>query len=85
MKKIPLRKCVATYEQLPKKELLRVVKSKEGVISIDLSGKAPGRGAYIKKSLEAVKIAKKSKALERALECSLTDEFYAQLETVVSK
>ena len=50
MKKIPLRKCVATFEQLPKKELLRIVKNKEGQVFIDLTGKQNGRGAYLKKS-----------------------------------
>ena len=59
MKKIPLRKCVATFEQLPKKELLRIVKNKEGQVFIDLTGKQNGRGAYLKKSKEAVELAKK--------------------------
>ena len=54
MKKIPLRKCLATNEQLPKKELLRVVKDKDGVISIDTTGRSNGRGAYLKPSLEAI-------------------------------
>ena len=59
MKKVVLRKCVATFEQLEKKELLRVVKNKEGQVFVDLSGRANGRGAYLKKSKEALEIARK--------------------------
>ena len=59
MKKEPLRKCLATNERLAKKDLIRVVKNNENKVFVDLSGKANGRGAYIKKSLEAVEIAKK--------------------------
>ena len=57
MKKIPLRKCVATNERLPKQELVRVVKNNEGKVFIDLTGKANGRGAYLKKSTEAIEMA----------------------------
>ena len=59
MKKVPLRKCVATGEQLPKKELIRIVKNKEGEVSVDPTGKKNGRGAYLKRSLEAIELAKK--------------------------
>ena len=55
MKKIPLRKCVATGEMFPKKEMIRIVRSKEGEVSVDLTGKKSGRGAYVSKSEEAVK------------------------------
>ena len=54
MKKVPLRKCVATGEQLPKKELIRIVRNKEGEVSVDLTGKKSGRGAYICKSVECL-------------------------------
>ena len=57
MKKIPLRKCLATNEQLPKKELIRVVRNKEGQVFVDPTGKMNGRGAYLKKSIEAIEIA----------------------------
>ena len=63
MKKVPLRKCVATGEQLPKKELIRIVKNKEGEVSVDPTGKKNGRGAYLKRSLDAIELAKKKKIL----------------------
>ena len=69
VKKIPLRKCVVTQERLPKKDLLRVVKNNEGEVMVDLSGKANGRGAYIKNDVEVLDKAIKNKSLERALEC----------------
>ena len=85
MKKIPLRKCVATFEQLPKKELLRIVKNKEGQVFIDLTGKQNGRGAYLKKSKEAVELAKKKGSLNKALECEIPDSIYEELLNVVEK
>ena len=66
MKKIPMRQCVGCREMKPKKELVRVVKSPEGVISMDLKGKAPGRGAYVCREAECLRRAVKSRALERA-------------------
>lgn len=82
MKKIPLRKCVATQEQLPKKELLRIVKTPDGEVVIDLTGRANGRGAYLKKSREAVESAFKKGALQRALECPIPNEIFDQLRTM---
>lgn len=79
MKKIPMRKCVATNESLPKKELIRVVRTPEGTIEIDETGKRNGRGAYLKKSVEAVEMAKKKKALARSLECEIPEEVYHEL------
>ena len=61
MKKIPLRKIIATQEQLPKKELIRVVKNKEGEVFVDVTGKMNGRGAYLKRTMDAIEIAKKKK------------------------
>lgn len=83
MKKIPLRKCVATGEQLPKKELIRVVRSKDGEISIDATGKKNGRGAYLKRSKEAIDLAKKKGSLKRALEVDIPDEIYEELMSYV--
>ncbi len=80
MKKIPLRKCVATQEQLPKKEMLRIVKTPTGEVVIDLTGRANGRGAYLKKSREAVEIALKKGALQRALECAIPTEIFDRLK-----
>ncbi len=79
MKKIPMRKCVATQEQCPKKELIRIVRTPEQKVEIDMTGKMNGRGAYLKKSVEAVEAAKKRKALARALECEIPDEIYERL------
>ncbi len=81
MKKVPLRKCVATLEQLPKKELIRVVRNKEGEVFVDPTGKMNGRGAYLKRSLEAIEIASKKGALKRALECEIPDSIYEELKT----
>ena len=83
MKKIPLRRCVVTKEQLPKKELLRIVRDKDGNVSIDLAGKANGRGAYIKKDLEVLKLAKDKKILDRALEVHIEDTLYNEIEEII--
>lgn len=83
MKKVPLRKCVATQEQLPKKELIRIVRNKEGEVSIDPTGKMNGRGAYLKRSLEAIEIAKKKGVLKRSLEVDIPDSIYEDLKNYV--
>lgn len=79
MKKIPMRRCVATMESLPKKELIRIVRTPQGTVEIDETGKKNGRGAYLKRSVEAVEIAKKRKALARSLECEIPEEVYVAL------
>ncbi len=79
-KKIPERRCVGCQGTFPKKELLRVVRSPDGVISIDFTGKKSGRGAYICQNETCLKKAKKSGILHRALECEISDELYAELE-----
>lgn len=84
MKKIPMRKCVATQEQLPKKELLRIVKTPEGNIEVDITGKANGRGAYLKKDALALEIARKKGSLVKALECTIPDEVYDEILEVIS-
>ena len=81
MKKIPLRKCLATNEQLPKKEVVRVVRNKEGQVFVDPTGKMNGRGAYLKKSIEAIEIAKKKKLLSRSLEVEIPDEIFEELKS----
>ena len=58
-KKIPMRRCVATFESLPKKDLLRIVRTPEGELKVDPTGRANGHGAYLKKDVEAVELAKK--------------------------
>jgi predicted RNA-binding protein YlxR (DUF448 family) len=84
MKKIPLRRCVVTKEQLPKTELLRIVKNKENEVFVDLIGKANGRGAYIKKDVNVLKTAKDKKILERALETQINTEIYEEIEKVIT-
>lgn len=84
-KKIPLRRCLATGEQFPKKELLRVVRTPEGNVVVDEKGKANGRGAYISRSLEAVEIAKKKKVFERELEVAIPDEIYDELRRIIGE
>lgn len=79
MKKIPMRRCVATQESLPKKELIRIVRTPQQTIEIDEHGRANGRGAYLKRSAEAVLLAKKKKALARALECEIPEAIYDRL------
>ena len=85
MKKIPLRRCVVTKEQLPKKELLRIVRDKAGNVTVDLTGKANGRGAYIKKDIEVLNIAKDKKILDRALEVKIEDNVYNEIEEIIKK
>lgn len=79
-KKIPMRQCVGCREMKPKRELIRVVKSPEGAVSLDFKGKLPGRGAYVCPQTECLARARKSKALERAFEMQLPAEVYQELE-----
>lgn len=84
-KKIPLRRCVATQEQFPKRELIRVVRTPEGNVVIDLVGKVNGRGAYLSRSVNAIEIARKKKILDRHLEVSVGEEIYTELLKIVSE
>lgn len=84
MKKIPMRSCVVTKEKLPKRELLRIVKNNENKVFVDLTGKANGRGAYIKKELDVLKIAKEKKILEKYLEIAIDDSVYETIEKVIN-
>ena len=80
-KKIPMRQCVGCREMKPKKELIRVVRSPEGAISLDFRGKAPGRGAYLCPDPACMKRAVKAKALNRAFETEIPQEIYDDLLT----
>ncbi len=80
VKKIPQRQCVGCREMKDKRELIRVVKSPEGEISLDFKGRKPGRGAYLCPNAECLKRARKSRALERAFEAAITPELYDELE-----
>ena len=82
-KKIPMRTCVVTKEKCPKKELIRVVRDNLGNVSVDLTGKANGRGAYLKMDLSVVDKARKTKALERYLEVLIPEVVYEKLENVI--
>ena len=84
-KRIPLRTCVVTKEQFPKQELLRIVRDKEGNVTVDETGRANGRGAYIKKDLEVLDKAKKSKIIEQKLECTIDDSIYEEIKNVIER
>ncbi|MDP4144366.1 MAG: YlxR family protein [Bacillota bacterium] len=84
VKKLPQRMCTGCMEMKPKKELIRVVRSKEGEISIDTSGKKPGRGAYICKSADCLEKAIKTKRLSRNLEVTIDNEIYDRLKEEIS-
>lgn len=79
-KKIPMRQCLGCREMKPKKELIRVVRSPEGNISLDFKGKASGRGAYVCSDARCLKKAIKTKALERAFSTQIPEEIYQALE-----
>ena len=85
VKKIPLRTCVVTKENLPKVELLRIVRTKDQNVMVDLTGKANGRGAYIKKDISVLEKAKKSKILEKKLECKIDDSIYDEIKGIIEK
>lgn len=84
-KKVPVRMCSGCGQHFPKKELVRVVRSPAGEISVDLTGKKSGRGAYICQNVECLRKARKAKRLERALECQIPDEVYGRLEEELSR
>ena len=83
MKKIPERTCVVTKEKTQKQDLLRVVRDKDGNVSIDLTGKSNGRGAYLKKDAEVIKKAQKTKVLDRVLEVTIPDEIYEEMLNII--
>ena len=84
-RKIPMRKCVATNERFPKKELLRVVRTPEGELTIDRTGRTNGHGAYLKKDINAVNLARKKGSLESALETKIPEEFWQEIEEAVAE
>lgn len=85
MKTIPKRTCIGCNIQKDKKELIRIVKDKDGNISIDKTGKASGRGAYICNNIECLQKAKKSRKLEKAFETKISEEIYSKLEEMLLK
>lgn len=78
-RKVPMRKCVVTNEMKPKKEMIRIVRNKEGVVAIDPTGKMPGRGAYVSIEPTVVQTAWDKHVLDRHLEAIINDEFYQEL------
>lgn len=84
-KKIPMRKCNGCGEQKQKKELVRIVKSPDGEVSLDLTGKASGRGAYICNNADCLQKARKSHRIDKAFEMAIPDEVYEQMLTEISK
>ena len=85
MKKIPLRMCVVTRERYPKQELIRVVVNKEGVVSVDETGKLNGKGAYIKKDIDVLNKAKNNKILDKTLDVDITEDIYEELKRIIGE
>ena len=79
-KKIPQRQCMGCRERKPKRDMIRIVRGTDGVVSLDFSGKMNGRGAYICPDPECLKKVRKSKAFDRSLEVSIPEEVYERLE-----
>ena len=84
-RKVPLRSCVVTREKLEKKDLIRIVKNNEGKVFVDLTGKANGRGAYIKRDLDVLNKAKNSKILDKHLEIEVPQEVYDELDKIIKE
>ena len=85
VKKVPMRTCVVTHEKCEKKDLFRVVRTPLGEVVYDSTGKLNGKGAYLKKSIEVINKAKKTKILEKALGVSISDEVYDNLERIINE
>ena len=83
MKKIPMRSCVITGEKLPKKELIRVVRTPEGNVVVDEAGKTNGRGAYLKKDIAVIEKCKKNKILDKKLGIEIPDNIYEELVSMI--
>lgn len=84
-RKIPLRKCIVTKEMRPKEELVRIVRNKEGIVSVDPSGKANGRGAYLSKNLDVIDQAKKERVLNEQFKMKIDESVFDELRLVVGE
>ena len=84
LKKVPERRCVGCGEHFPKSELVRVLRTPEGEVVLDLTGKKSGRGAYICKKATCLKKAQKSKRIEHSLECAIPEDVYQRMEEEIS-
>ena len=80
VRKIPTRRCTGCGEHFPKNTLIRVLRTPEGEVILDLTGKKSGRGAYICKNIACLKKARKSRRIESSLECSISEEIYEKME-----
>ena len=85
VKKIPMRQCLGCNEHKPKIELMRVVRTPEGDVVLDFTGKKSGRGAYVCRSLSCLRKARKSKRLDKNLDCAISDEVYDKMESEISQ
>lgn len=83
VKKIPMRSCCVTREKLPKQELVRVVRTPEGNVIVDTTGKANGRGAYLKKDVSVFEKAEKTKALNKHLEVEVPSSVFEELKNLI--
>ena len=83
-KKIPMRTCVVTREKKEKKDLLRIVRTPEGEVTVDLTGQSNGRGAYITKDINVLEKAKKNKVLEKHLEITIPDSIYETIANIIN-
>ena len=83
MKKVPERTCVITKEKLPKKELIRIVRNKDGEVFVDETGKLNGKGVYLKKDIEVINKARSNKILNRYLEIEVPDSIYEELNEII--
>ena len=84
-KKVPMRTCIVTREKYEKKDLLRIVKNNEGQVFVDETAKANGRGAYIKKDIEVLDKAIKTKVLDRNLETTISDDVYEEIRKIIER
>ena len=85
VKKIPMRTCVITKEKYEKRDLIRIVRTPEGNVEIDITGKLNGRGAYIKKDMEVVNKARKSRVLDRVLDAIVPDSIYERIIELINE
>ena len=84
VKKLPERRCAGCGEHFPKRDLVRVLRKPDGQIVLDLTGKISGRGAYVCKSVECLKRARRARRIESSLECSVPDEIYEKMEIEIA-
>jgi len=84
-KRVPMRMCTGCGQMKTKKELVRVVKSPEQEISLDLTGRKPGRGAYVCKNIDCLKAARKARRFEKAFSCKIPEEVYDRMEEEISQ